>query len=106
MICVTDYLEAMLLLLPPEAGGRSTPVAPRDGSYCPFVEVDERVHRARVIEGPPLLAPGDEGRVVVEIESDAGTRLHAGAEVRLLERDDRFVGLLTVVRVCRGAIPA
>jgi len=101
---VIDYLEATLLLLPPEAGGRSTPVAPREGSYCPFVEMDEQIHRARVIEGPPLLAPGDEGRVVIEIESDAGTRVHAGAEMRLLERNERFVGLLTVMRVCRGAL--
>ncbi len=103
---VSDYLEAMLLLLPPDAGGRLSPVAPREGSYRPFVRVNEQLCRARVIEGPPLLAPGDEARVMVEIESSHGIDLTAGAEVPLLEHDDRYVGVLTVVRVCRGAIPA
>jgi len=103
---VTDYLEAMLLLLPAEAGGRRSPVAPREGSYWPFVRVDERLLRARIIEGPPLLAPGDEARVVVEIDADATASLRPGAEMPLLERDEQCVGLLTVVRVCRGAVPA
>jgi len=103
---VFDFLEARLLLLPPDAGGRSNAIAPREGSYCPFVSIDEQLHRARIIEGPPTLAPGDEGRVVVEIESGAGMTLHPGAEVRLMEHDEQCVGVLTVVRVCRGAVPA
>jgi len=103
---VIDFLEAKLLLLPTDAGGRRSAVAPREGSYCPFVRVGERLHRARVIEGPPRLAPGDEGRVVVEIESDAGMALHPGAELPLIEHDEQCVGVLTVVHVCRGAISA
>jgi hypothetical protein len=103
---VIDYVEAMLLLLPPDAGGRTSAVAPREGSYWPLVRCGENLLRARVIEGPPLLAPGDEARVVVEIESEARAFFHPGAELRLVEDDDRYVGVLTVVRVCRGAVPA
>ena len=101
---VSDFLEAMLLLLPPDAGGRLTPVAPREGSYQPFVRVNDQVRRARIIEGPPLLAPGDEARVMVEI--DSGVELAAGNEIPLLEHGDQYVGVLTVVRVCRGATVA
>lgn len=97
---MSEFVEAMLLLLPPEAGGRRTPIAPREGSYRPFARLAGQTTRARLIEGPPLLTPGDEARVVVEIESDrAGLR--AGAEFQLLELDDQVVGIVTVLRVCR-----
>ena len=102
---MTGYLEAMLLLLPPEAGGRSLPIAPREASYRPFARFGAGLSRVRVIEGPPLLAPGEEARVVVEIESDVDV-VYSGNEIRLFEHDAQPVALLTVVRVCRGAIPA
>jgi len=102
---VTGYVEAMLLLLPPEAGGRLRPIAPREGSYRPFARIDGELSRVRVIEGPPLLMPGDEARVVVEVEDEARA-LGAGAEVCLFEHDEQPVALLTVVRVCRGAATA
>lgn len=94
------FIEAMLLLLPPDAGGRHAPVAPREGSYRPFVRVDDQVLRARLLEGPPLLAPGDEARVVLEIERDDACVDH-DSELRLLEHDDAVVGIVTVLRVCR-----
>lgn len=94
------FIEAMLLLLPPDAGGRHAPVAPREGSYRPFVRIDDRLTRARLLEGPPLLAPGDEARVVLELERDDAT-FDEVAELRLLEHDDAVVGIVTVLRVCR-----
>ena len=108
---MTVYFEAMLLLLPPDAGGRRAPVAPREGSYRPYVEVDGRVSRALLLEGPPLLAPGDEARVVMELEADDATLLAAGTELRLLEPrvaddtahdDAQVVGVANVLRVCRS----
>ncbi len=98
------YLEAMLLLLPPDVGGRWLPVAPREGSYRPFVRIGDRISRARLLEGPPLLAPGDEARVMLELESDApGVR--SGGEFPILEAEERVVGIVTVLRVCGRAIP-
>jgi len=97
---MSGFVEAMLLLFPPEAGGRHTPIAPREGSDRPFARVDGQTTRARLIEGPPLLAPGDEARVVVEIESAEET-LRAGSEFPLVEPEDRIVGIVTVLRVCR-----
>jgi hypothetical protein len=41
------YLEAMLLLLPPDVGGRRATVAPREGSYRPFARFDASTTRAR-----------------------------------------------------------
>lgn len=96
---MSTFLEAMLLLLPPDAGGRSAPVAPREGSYRPFARHGPRIVRARVFEGPPLLAPGEEDRVMLELESDIDT-LRCGEELQILERDQRVVGHLTVLRVC------
>lgn len=96
---MSTFLEAMLLLLPPDAGGRSAPVAPREGSYRPFARHGPRIVRARVFEGPPLLAPGEEDRVMLELESDIDT-LRCGEELQILERDERVVGHLTVLRVC------
>ena len=97
------YLEALLLLLPPDAGGRSEPVSPRDGSYRPFVRHGARIVRARVFEGPPRLAPGDAGRVMVELESGMAS-LDRGVELELLERDEHLVGFLTVLRICRSPV--
>jgi translation elongation factor EF-Tu-like GTPase len=93
------YLEAMLLLLPPDAGGRTAPIAPREGSYRPFARVEDRVSRIRLLEGPPLVAPGEEARVVLELEEDAP--LPVGAEMQVVEHGGHVVGLMTVMRVCR-----
>ncbi|HEX8152875.1 MAG TPA: hypothetical protein VF698_07115 [Thermoanaerobaculia bacterium] len=100
---MAEYVEAMLLLLPPEAGGRSAHVEPRAGSYRPFVRAGQATLRIRVIEGPPRLVPGDEARVVVEVEEDE-TFLRRGSELPLLELGGREVGVLTVMRIWRGAV--
>lgn len=95
------YVEAMLLLLPPEAGGRSAPVAPREGSYRPFARLGDRLGRACLFEGPPLLAPGDGARVMLELEVEPdAAAICRGAELQLLEHDQRVVGAVTVLRVC------
>lgn len=96
------FVEAMLLLLPADAGGRRTPVAPREGSYRPFARVDGRTLRATLLEGPPRLAPGDEARVVLELDNGLGV-VREGDELQLLELADRVVGTLTVLRVCGRA---
>jgi len=101
------FVEAMFLLLPPDAGGREAPIAPRDGSYRPFARHGGRVVRARLFEGPPRLGPGEEGRVMIELESDgAGDTegIGRGAELQILEHGERVVGLLTVLRVCRSPV--
>src|SRR5438874_12987160 len=98
------FLEASVTLLPADAGGRTSPISPRDGSYCPFAAGagGERL-RIRVIEGPPSIAPGHEGRVVAEIESPIAddSLIIAGAEFELIEYG-RCVGILTVSRFCRA----
>jgi translation elongation factor EF-Tu-like GTPase len=99
---VSVYVEAMLLLLPPEAGGRSAPIAPREGSYRPFARVGDRMSRAHLFEGPALLAPGDGARVMLELEVDAAA-IDDGAELQLLEHGGRVVGAVTVLRVCGRA---
>ena len=96
---MATFLEAMLLLLPPDAGGRSAPVAPREGSYRPYARHGPRIVRARVFKGPPLLAPGDADRVMLELEADFDG-LRRGEELQILERDERVVGHLTVMRIC------
>ena len=96
---MSTFLEAMLLLFPPDAGGRTAPVAPREGSYRPFARHGPRVVRARLFEGPALLGPGEEDRVLVELESDLDS-VGSGAELQILERDERVVGVATVLRVC------
>lgn len=98
------YVEAMLLLLPAEAGGRASAVMPREGSYRPFLRFEERVSRARLIEGPAQLAPGEEARVVLELESDVGEALDRGSELQLLELHEQLVGVVTVLRVCTRAV--
>jgi hypothetical protein len=99
---MSDFVEAMLLLLPPEAGGRRSAVEPRAGSYLPFARVGERLVRVRVIEGPPRLAPGDAARVV--LESDTEGELWPGAELPLVETGAEPVGVVTVLRVWRNLI--
>lgn len=91
----------MLLLLPPDAGGRSAPVAPREGSYRPFARHGPRIVRARLFEGPALLGPGEEDRVMLELESELDN-VSRGAELEILERENRVVGVATVLRVCAG----
>lgn len=98
------FLEAIALLLPADAGGRAAAVSPRDGSYRPFARVDESRLRIRMIEGPPLLAPGQSARVVVEVESGAIESLIAGVELDLLEFGEAPIGILTVLRVMREAV--
>lgn len=104
---MSDYLEGVVTLLPADAGGRTSAIAPRDGSYCPYAIAagGERL-RIRIIEGPPSIAPGNDGRVVAELEWPMPNTQDfiAGAEFDLIE-DERFVGILTVTRLCR-AVPA
>jgi translation elongation factor EF-Tu-like GTPase len=96
------YLEALVTFLPTDAGGRALPVAPREGSYRPYARLaaGEPLLRIRFIEGPPLIAPGQEARVVVELESDVP--LTGGSELDVLEHE-RIVGLMTVMRVWLSA---
>jgi hypothetical protein len=100
---MSAFVEATLLLLPHEAGGRQSAVAPREGSYRPFAWIDEQLIRIRLLEGPAILAPGEEARVVLEIEDDLN--MIRGAELKVVEHDDRLVGIATVDRVCRP-VPA
>jgi hypothetical protein len=99
---MSTFLEALLLLLPPEAGGRTSPVAPREGSWRPFAHLNGETSRALLIEGPPSLAPGDAARVVLELEGPAGS-VAPDSEFALYERDERLVGVVTVLRVCRAS---
>lgn len=94
---MSDFLEAIVLLLPTETGGRAHAIAPREGSYRPLIH---GVH-ARFIEGPPTVAPGQAARVVVALED--GLEVADGSELELVEHD-RVVGVLTVTRVWRGAV--
>lgn len=98
------FLEAIALLLPSDAGGRAASVSPRDGSYRPFALAAESRLRIKMIEGPPLLAPGQSARVVVEVESGAIDALIPGAELDLVEYDNIPIGILTVLRVMRQAV--
>ena len=103
---MTDFIEAVVTLLPREAGGRQNPVSPRDGSYRPFIGSGGERLRVRFIEGPPRLAPGDTARVVLEIERDDTDRalLFSGSELELFESDAPAIGLVTVARLVRGAL--
>lgn len=100
---MSEYLEAIVSLYPLEAGGRARPVAPREGSYRPFARAGELLLRLRFIEGPPLLAPGDAGRVVAELETEPSDDdlLEAGAELDLCELGGRVVGIVNVLRRLR-----
>jgi hypothetical protein len=101
---MSSFLEAMVLLLPPDVGGRSRAVSPRDGSYQPFTRIGEELIRLRVIEGPISLAPGEGARVV--LECDGLPDLSDGAELPLIEPHDRVVGHVTVLRILGGAVVA
>lgn len=103
---MSNFLEAMLTLLPAEVGGRASHISPRDGSYRPFASnADGARLQIRVIEGPPSIAPGHGGRVVVELDAAPDESLFvAGSEFDLIEHE-RCVGILTVTRLWR-AVPA
>jgi hypothetical protein len=94
-----SFLEAHVLLLPSDAGGRPLPVAPREGNYQPRLRARDGRQSLpiRFIEGPPWLAPGSGARVVAELESDSLT-VTAGEELEIVE-GTAIVGLLTVLRV-------
>jgi hypothetical protein len=95
---VIDFIEAIVAMLPQDAGGRSGIVAPREGSYRPFARAGGEQLRIRFIEGPPQLAPGCDELVMIEVETPADESLLApGAELEVVEHD-RLVGLLTVTR--------
>jgi len=101
-----DYLEALMLLLPSEAGGRQSAIEPRQGAYRPMARTaDGSTLRVRIIEGPPRVAPGQDARVVAEVESPQVVEalLAPGSELDLIEQE-RVVGILTVARLWRGAV--
>jgi len=99
-LLMAGFLEATLLLYPADAGGRQTPIAPREGTYRAWAGGG----MVRFIEGPPAVAPGSEARVVVEIELPLDPpNLIPGAEIELVE-DERNVGLLVVTRFWRVAV--
>ncbi len=103
---MSDFLEAVVTLLPTDAGGRSNAVSPRDGSYRPFARLPGgALLRLRFIEGPPRLAPGHSGRVVVELEESVSDveLLTSGAELELVELAGP-VGIVTVSRLWREAL--
>jgi hypothetical protein len=97
---MSAILEAFVTLLPTAAGGRDRPVEPREGSYRPHLRIpsDRDVVRARFIEGPPLLAPGDESLAILEVESPLPDGCVPGSELDLLEHE-RIVGIVTVMRL-------
>lgn len=98
---MSDFVEAHVLLIPTDVGGRGDAIAPRAGDYRPFVKsAAGAMLRLRFIEGPPRIAPGQAGRVVAELETPvAGDELFApGAELDVVEHE-RVVGILTVARV-------
>lgn len=104
----SDYLEATLVLLPSDAGGRDAAIEPRNGEYRPVLRgEDGSLVQLRLIEGPPRIAPGQHARVVAEIEAAScdTSRLDAGAELDLIEHE-QVVGILTVARWWRGAVMA
>lgn len=98
-----DFVEAVLLLYPRDAGGRVHAVSPRDGSYRPWARVrGGPLLRIRVIEGPARLAPGEQGSVVVELETRR--ELTRGSELDLIELGEEPVGMITVLRVWTAAV--
>lgn len=102
---LSDFLEAVVVMLPAEAGGRAGAVSPRDGNYCPFArDAAGPLLRVRFIEGPPTLAPGEAARVVMEIEAGRGSFLMPGAELDLVEPHSGKAGVITVSRVWRASL--
>ena len=97
-----------MTLLPADAGGRAHPIAPREGNYRPALRtprIDAPALPIRFIEGPPSIAPGQDGLVVAEIEIDPfdDGSLVSGCELDLVE-GARLVGIVTVVRLWREAM--
>jgi hypothetical protein len=96
---MSDFVEAIVVMLPREAGGRASAVFPREGNYRPYVrEAEGPLLRVRFIEGPPTLSPGDVARVVMEMDGGHGVFL-PGCELDLLEHEAVRTGLVTVSRV-------
>ncbi len=106
---MSTFIEAVITLLPVDAGGRTRGVPPRDGSYRPFVRLanGHQIFRVRLIEGPPLVEVGTSASVVVEVEGSAfdAAPVVRGCELDIIE-DDRVVGLILVGRIWRQASPA
>ena len=95
-----SFLEAQVVMLPFDIGGRFSAVTPRDGNYRPRLlsrSAGRDVFDTCFIEGPPSLPPGGSGRVVVEVEGSAEA-LAAGQELDVVEGTG-VVGFLTVLRV-------
>lgn len=93
------FLEAHVLLLPPEAGGRPRPIAPREGNYRPRLARDGEDLSVCFIEGPPLLEPGHGARIIAEIDPSRNCcDVAAGDELQIIEGSS-IVGILTVLRV-------
>ena len=102
---VSEFVEILVTLLPADAGGRTSPVAPRSGTYRPVIRSAQGDRaRVRFLEGPPQIAPGDAALVVAEIDADI--TLFAGDELDLIEPGERHVGIVTLLRVWRSAISA
>jgi hypothetical protein len=102
---MAGFVEILVTMLPPDAGGRTSAVSPRDGTYRPIVRSTQGERaRVRFLEGPPRIAPGDAALVVAEVESDA--ILLAGDELEVIEPGERLVGIATLVRFWRAAITA
>ena len=103
---VSQFVELFVTLLPADAGGRTSPVAPRYGTYRPFVRTEQGDHaRVRFLEGPPQIGPGEGALVVAEFEDRRDASLFGG-DLDLIEPDERRVGIVTVLRVMRPAISA
>ena len=100
------FLEILVTMLPSEAGGRTSAVSPREGTYRPIVRSMQGDRaRVRFLEGPPQIAPGDAALVVAELET-ADDSLCAGEELDLIEPGDHLVGIVTLMRLWRAAITA
>ena len=100
---MSDFLELYVTLIPESAGGRTSAVAPRNGTYRPVVRSQRGdLARVRFLEGPPQIAPGDGALVVAELEG-IGDDFSAGEELDLMEPGDHLVGIATLMRVWRSA---
>ena len=103
MNSVSEFVEIFVTLLPSDAGGRTSAIAPRNGTYMAAVRSaqGERA-RVRFLEGPPQIAPGDGALVVAEL--DGHGKPSAGDELDLIEPGERHVGIVTLLRVLRRAV--
>jgi len=102
---VSEFVELFVTFLPSDAGGRTDPIAPRDGTYRPVLRARHGAS-ARVIflEGPPQIAPGDGAIVVAQFEERGDEALVAGDDLDVVEPGERLVGLATLMRVMRPVI--